>query len=464
MSKVLKVQGEPVLNFWDVKYGFSPLELYSQLESFISFAAVHCVPLPLQIVDLENQNRYIAEYVTKDFWYRILCRTEWPASGAIIDCFKNIVEDVIAEAAGLDDEEPNADRIKLISQAFDKELSDCKIYDKLRFIDKMCGNTDQIRKVICLLAISELSEMDVLKTEIHIWKNTFPDSNVGSGGINNLENKDFSTENDITFFQYEKEAILPVGNEPYRYWYYDSDAITPGAVIHTVRIEAKGNANQYAVLRIELYSEKDRSCVQSISLKKGEWRYCSVFQGKIIKFLPSISVSDDLCLMRKKYSEADITVMSNGAEDWSVDADDVSTFSAGSRNQGFLLIQNGRINSKFYKPAEDYFTRLQLDMITFPVIEVNINEKGYQLLLENGTVISDYDSTSIENAASLTSFGRTPFTKLSNGIKTSEIAVSNSKKSIAYIAENSDKDNVIFQADNNKVDILENDGSIVIHF
>lgn len=464
MYKTLKIHGEPILNFWDLTQEFSPIELYQQLESFVNFAAVHCLPIPLQTIDAKTGEKYNTKYLTKKFWLTVLRRSNWTIKTNVQDTFREIIDETIKAQINIDEktsdkEDLDEEQFKEISQVFEKELCECKIYEKLKSIEKFYKDTEQQRMVICLLVICELSEIDVLKTEDNLWK----ESNQNSADNNSIaQEKAQGTGSDISLFTYEKEAFLPTGNDIYRYWYHESDVLEPETKIHTVKIEAKGSLNQYATLKIELYRETDKKCIQRITLKKGEWRYCNVANGKIIKFLPSISLSDDLCLMREQYSASAITVISRDAESWSVDADGTSCFSAGSKSQGFLLVQNGKANYNFYKAAEDYFTKLQLDMVTLPVVEANITENGYRLLLEDGSVASNEKLCNTSKRVSLTTIGRLPLLKLPNDAKCFETVVSDSQKSIAFLTESQKKEKVIFQTAN--IDMQEKDGYIEVHF
>lgn len=474
MIKILKIYGEPIINYWDLKNAFAPLEIYKQLEAFTEFAAVHCVPLPLQITDPKTGGKYIAEYLTKQFWLDIFSIVNWKNDADIFSTFKTIVDDRVIKIADSDEFDSEEDGMDTLIGSFEKEIKECNIQEKLKHISDLCSGTNQYRKWICLLAISELAEIDVLQTENSLWKdetqpvkaknkipavhhdgmemkrNVKPESQKNASKA--VEKVEIS-KSDILYFNYDKEIKLLVGNEPFKYWYYDSDSLNSGEIIHTVRIEAQGSSNQYAVLKLELYSELSKSCIQRITLKKGEWVYCNVVHGKIIKFLPGISLSDDLCLLRSSYGEENIMVYSPDAEPWSININDISSFSAGNRRQGFLIVEDGKINYKFYKASADYFTKLQLDMVVLPVVEANVAEDGYELLLENGSVVSDCSKYERLGVVSLTPSGRRPFIRLKGPTKYSEVAISRSKKSVGILSDLPKRENVLFQSDNKKFKI-----------
>lgn len=380
--KRFKINQIPILNVLDLKNQFSPLAVYRELNGFKEFAAVHCVPLPLQLVGQEDGTCYNAECLTKEFWHRLLFRLDWPDKTPS-ECLALVLQEELDGLADGDQEERS-----VLADRLDKERADAALEEKLDWI-RTAAKTDA-RQTMLLLAICELAEIDPRRTAVSDW--------CKSEAVSGEAMKKSSVAEE---FPYEGVACLAAGSHVYKYWCYDDEKLEPGATIQTVRLEAKECENQYAVVRIELYRKATGTCLQSLTLGSGEFRYCTVCKGRIIRFLPSISVSDDLCLSRSDYRRADIQVRPKNGEAWSLEAEHVSCFSAGSRDAGFLLVQDGRVNVNFYKAAQDYVTRLQLEMLVMPVVEARVWEEGYELLLEDGTTVTNLPSGSRSGVVTL---------------------------------------------------------------
>ena len=171
--------------------------------------------------------------------------------------------------------------------------------------------------------------------------------------------------------------------------------------------------NKSAELTLELCAESDGTTIYALTLKQEEYIYCNAVDGRIIKFLPIISISEDLCIIRKKYASSELTIYQKDAESWTLDGDNVISFAAGNSSTGFLLVNNdGKINYIFYNPAKDFFVRAALDTISRPVVEAVINSKGYQLLLNDGTILSGYKFNQEAKVVSISPVGRAPFPEI----------------------------------------------------
>lgn len=429
----LRINGIPVLNVLDLKNLFSPLALYQELNTFEGFAAVHCVPLPLQLICQESGLRYNAECLTKAFWHRLLCRIDWP-NETQFECLKSVLNqelDLLAEG--------NQEERTVFANRLEKELTDAALAEKIDWI--MASAETDTRQTMVLLAICELAEIDPRKTAISDWRRPETASSAPTEKPSVAE-----------LFPYEGAAYLTAGSHVYKYWCYDSEKLKPGDTIQTVRLEARECDNQYAVVRIELYSEATGKCIQSLTLNSSEFRYCTVCGGRIVCFLPDISVSDDLCLSRSDYRNVDIQVRPRNGEAWTLNAEHVSCFSAGNKDTGFLLVQNGRVNTSFYKAAQDYITRLQLEMLMMPVVEVHVWEDGYELLLENGTTVTNLPSGSRDGVLTLGS--SLPLLTGHSGLR--EVALSQSGQSAAFLMAGSTKERVFFFGATEKFDVSKN--------
>ena len=112
--KRLRINHVPVLNVLDLRSLFSPLALYRELETFESFAAVHCVPPPLQLTSLERGTRYHAECLSKTFWHGLLRRVEWPEDGGTLaGCLVPLLNQELDRLSGGDKTE-RADRKSVV--------------------------------------------------------------------------------------------------------------------------------------------------------------------------------------------------------------------------------------------------------------------------------------------------------------------------------------------------------------
>lgn len=437
MINILRLHGKPILNFADLRNEFSAPELCEQMEAFLNFAAVHCVPLSSLLKDRETGERYPAEYLTKEFWQGVLRQEPWPGEADAWGCFRGIVESRTRE--WMEQDELDEESLPQL----EKEIADSRAEEKLLRISGLCEEGAGTRKVLSLLAVCELAEADALALEAGDWKSR------------RQREKTAGTPGGPELFLFERTACLPVGNEPCRYWYHDSDRLSPGAAIRTVKVEAAGSDNRYAVLRIELYSEQSGQCVQQISLRRGEYRYCNVSRGRIIKFLPSVCVSDELCLMRASYDAPALTVCPCGAEEWTLNTENTSSFSVGTKSQGFLLVREGKINSRFYRAAEDYFVRLKLDLIPLPVVESAVTPTGYALLLEDGSVVSGDSGERTDGAVSLSPAGRCPLLTV-EGRTDWEAAISPSGGSAAVLGGEGMRACVIFASDAKEFTVRQN--------
>ena len=450
MKKLFRINGTPVLNFVDLQKTFSPTAIYEQLEIYGNFAAVHCVPLPVLLTDQKSGNRYIARYLTKEFWYKILRSVQWKQdAGDVYACLDFFIRQEIEKRL----KEENDSGIK---EAVDKEMEDAQLHQKLCFIAESAEVGQDYRKAVLLLAISELAEKDARKVGAGDWKT--PDSTIEAS----QEQISGDAHSPAIPFPYEEIAYLTAGSQVYRYWYHDKDVLSPGEKIRTVKIEAKGSSNQYADVRIELYSEETGQCVQKITLEKGEYSYCNVAGGRVIKFLPAVSLSDDICLSRSDYGKSEITVSPKNGESWILNAENVTCFSAGTKEKGFLLIQGGKVNFHFYKDAEDYFTRLQLEIITVPVVEVLVSQQGYELLLEDGTTVTDTAKGVRKGVLTLNDMGRCPLPVVTDLPDFREAVFSETRESLAILRSGKEKENIYFADGNRKFRTRETETSIEI--
>ncbi|MBE6728110.1 MAG: hypothetical protein E7562_05645 [Ruminococcaceae bacterium] len=434
MRKILKLNDVSILNFVDLQKNFSPLDVYAQLPAFETFALVHCVPLVLQFaVDFDGEKiKKPAEYISKEFWYGIIkCRTFPQKCKSVKEGLNFFLEQKADEVVGIDRTYDYKEKWASINEKLGKVMSEineelevARIDEKIAFISKSVSldkTPESLLKVLVLLAICELSEVDATKQSFK--ENRI--EQVKEEGINN----------EISLFPYEKNAPLKASKTPYKFWYYGGNALENGGEISTVKIEAGACANSYYTVNIELYSDEDESLVQTLSLKPGESCYCNVVSGKIVKILPGISLSDDLCLIKRRNAVSDIKVLSKDSQEWVLNFENIACFSAGSKEQGFLLVQNGRIISNFYKPAEDYMTKLKLDMINKPVVEVKVTDNGYVILTQDGKVIFEKGGKAEAAVVSLDKYFGSSLKQPKSKDAYMQYALSDTQKSLALIDE-----------------------------
>ncbi len=375
--KKLKISGRPILNFYDLHNNFSPYELFAQIDLFTEFAEVHCQPLQAHVLGKP------VDFMSKDFWLKLLRLEDWPQAKSLDDLFTTIFYSIL----DIDEEDDDTGEGDKFSE---REIANANIMNKLNYIAENFGA--DFKNVIKILAICELAEVDVMTIEPSTWKNYNADEK-NSGEI-------------IDKISLKTTISLTPGARVYRFLYHDSEKLPEKATIRTVKIEAAKSLNQFAEVKIEIYSERRHECLHNFTLKQGEYIYCNSADDKVIKILPSYSRSEDFYLAREDYSKSEITVYPEGSESWKFNTDNVSSFAAGTKRDGFILVQDGRINHSFYEPAKDYFIRLKLDMISLPVVEAMINPDGYRILLSNGTVISRQSDAEAKNVISLSSEGR----------------------------------------------------------
>lgn len=510
MMKTLRINGKPILNFLDLQSHFSPSELYRQLEVFEGFAAVHCVPLPLLLTSRESGKRYHAEYLSKEFWHGLLRCVDWPEESSPWECACALMQRLLrplevkqeealaATQENLEKLQSNIEQqkemivqleaeqeealavareeleelqsdikqqnqtIAQLQETHQKEMAeglerlrneqaDAELENKLRFIERTAGVEQDCRKAMLLLAVCELAEIDPRKTAPSDWRTPEEVSQNSSGAPVETAGED------PVLFPYEQTAYLATGSQA-KYWHHDSETLNPGAKIQTVRLEAKASENQYAVARIELYSEKTGRRVQSVVLNSGEFRYCTVSCGRIIRFLPAISISDDLCLFRPDYKSPAVQVRPKNGESWTLDAEHITCFSTGPKGTGFLLIQDGRVNTIFYKPAENYITRLQLEMLMLPAVEVRVCREGYEVLLEDGTTVSSFPGGNRSGVSTL--FPALPEVRGLPDVQ--EAALSETGHSAAALCSTGAQERICFNGADKAFQICEDGGTSIL--
>lgn len=398
---ILKINGHAVLNFLDLQEHFSPWAIWEQQEAYVSFVRVHSLPLTVWQVR-ENGVCQPLQYIGKAFWLdlleRNLCGTTFPDGKDISECLDALIHEKYKEDLQKEDAAGHLEQERLAQ----------RIDEKLRYIvsgAKLGETLEDAQTAILLLAICQLAEMDAEKQDFQRW--TEPARIDTAEPASGKESKKFqdgptleaahetvaAMGQDINDFPQADRVSLKTRTQPYCYWYHTQDKLA-GKKIKTVRVEAiagERNGGQVTLL----LCRPDGSQAQKVELQAGEYRDCTVSDGKLIAFLPTMSISSTLCMMRRNYRSSEIRIIPRNASERLLNADaetarKITSFSAGDNiKDGFLYIRNGRLIKAYYKPAENYTIRQNLDLIDDRLVEVRLIPDGYILLTEYGEVISN---------------------------------------------------------------------------
>lgn len=385
---ILKINDHIVLNIVDLQEHFYPWEIYDQREAFEVFAQVHCCPLTIWIKG-ENGAMDAARYLDKHFWLELLRQKsdmEHREDHTPMDLIQGYLDKMLG---GEIQKEEAAKRVR-------QEISALSLADKLEHI---CSSADltvgEAETAVSLLALCELAEIDARKQDFHRW---LPPVEAAQEQHDDVEQRlgqeqDLPvqvTAGEVSDFPEVDKVVLRTRREPYRFRYHEADTLESGT-IKTVRLEASSRDGQE--LRVELCRE-DGSVVQTLEMKAGEYRDCNVANHRMICVLPTLSISDTLCVARKNYASTEITIIPRDATEWTLNMDaatekKISGFAAGDNvKEGFLYLRSGRLMKGFYKPNENYGIRQQLEMVEDKLVEVRLAEGCYELLTEHGEIIS----------------------------------------------------------------------------
>lgn len=402
MKSRLRLNNTPIWHLIDLQKAFSPLELYEQLPEFLQFATVHCKILESK---LKNENgTYKAVYITKEFWLDILNCKQWPKEHSA-SCLQFFLTSLLEkENEGIAQE----DKRQEIKKAVEAEAYDAQLEKKLNHIctdGKLLASSP---KAIMLLAICEIAEVDARAYHF-----------VPADGSKVVS---YGQKQPVLFPQQDEVVYAP--NTNYCFYYHDEETLAADARIRTVTIKAKpstkGNQNKYNQLVIELYSQKENRCVQTVNLKPGTFRRCNVANGRIIKFLPDIGVERGCFLYRKELSSSELTVKAeNRTEKLSLDG--LTTFAPLSAQDGCLLVCDGRINTAKCNVALDWTKTMKLQT-SLKVVELAWAGRSLCALTETGNVytlmryahgVCQWEPVVIKqpnmtNCASLTAMTRAP--------------------------------------------------------
>jgi len=475
MRNIFSINGTGILTLKDLQREFSPWDIYSTLADFVSFVSIHSQPLPIKL-SYKDDNGLTwedATYFNKDFWIALLNVRDWSQEPSALKLMNMFIEEIALVNSGAKD---SFDKDKNIGIDTEKKKDKCIDYNKektaiiaeykaldiekkLQHIVKTARLNDSpqnSRISIVLLAICELSEVNALDYSFSKIESQETLSNDNPYGTKDTKASAISaskqaTEEDshISEFPSINDISLLTRDIPYKYWYHSSNKLEPGEIIKTVCVRAKAGSNKYASVIIQLYDDVSNKCVHTLTLASNEYRYCNVAGGKIIKFLPTISMSPDTYLCRSDLTKSAISVCVEGATEWTLDENNIASFGVANNNDGFVLVQNSKLNTVFYKKANDYITKMMMSLIVDPVVEIQLTENGYKVLTSKGETFSNIPSyTPEQKIISLDDYSRYPIpkTNLSQSDETTEISLGHTRDCIMIRSKNSKKNIVFFRS------------------
>lgn len=460
---MLKLNNQIILNAWDFQKDFSPWEAFRQLEDVIGFARVHCQKLAVVLHGREDSRGgtvqtsaaecYGASYLNKPFWIGILEDGSNPASWkysdkSVKDCFQDILKARFEEYSS-----PEQNKALL------REIEDARIDEKLQHIVSSGKLTDsqEIRTAVILLALCELAEADVFTQSFLRWKvepvkpQAIPEHQKGKP--QRIDSLTSSVQRVQAELLPDVEVLrLETRGTPYAFFYYEQEVLEKGHILRATRLEAVMGQDKSRRLTIQLVHPQTNQVIMSAVLNAGDFRDCTAVDGKIVKLLPTMAISKNLCVARKQRSEQ-FEVVPFGSDLWTVDMDpdkarSITCLAAGDdQEQGFLFVGGGKVITTFFKPCEDYFVRMEMQMITDTIVEVQIEPEGYCLLTNYGRVLSNIPRwRGQKNLVSLSEFGRKPDFTIENMEQAAEVVLNETQDSLA-VRDKHGKMDVVFADD-----------------
>lgn len=388
MKRIFRLNGKALLNYTDYKKVFDPLAAFEQLDSFLPFATVHLVPLPL-VFKIQDGSFAAAKFWDKYFWYQVLEDVLTAPRAIAADFLDNKMKDQIEEKKTSYSNEYMG-KGNEVSGLASKEKKELQVKEKLDYVRKYVkDNIMDESKSLCLLAICEISDEDIRNYDLK------KEMNQTSVKPEDVKITDFP-KGDV--FQLEARTA------PYKFRNLGGSSLPKDGKIRTVKIKAKGNADNETSVIIQLYDNK--KLVQTVKLESGEYRFANVCNGAVIKFLPTISVNKCLCVYRKNYYDDCFLAEPLGEESFELDisGEDISMISAGYNVGSYAYIIEGNvvfsdsyINRLDYNAKTAIDTNLEIIREYSKAVEVEMLENnGYVILLEDGSVMSSNENISVK--------------------------------------------------------------------
>lgn len=404
---MLKMNNYTILNAFDLKEHFSAWDALAQLEEAAAFVRIHCLPLVTVLKSRPGEGnakynasgQYAAVYLEKSFWLGILAKgmkpADWEITGEnVIGCMQAVLKEAFSKEEMAPDE---AERLQ-------QEYADAMIGEKLLHIaasGKLTDSREDVQTTVLLLALCELAEVDVFQYSFQRWDEERPKPPFPGAEYEKAEHPCEKEEKNQECEPVQAEELpnvaalqLKARRKPYSFCCYARDELNAGDQIRVVRIDACAGRDPYGKVAVRLVHPETKQILRTVEIPAGEYRDCTAVNGRIIKFLPTMAVSKNLCVVRNP-AEGCFEVVPFGSNAWRVGMDpnkarSVTCLAAGDvQEQGFLFVADGKVISSFYKPAEDHGVRMDLQMIFDTIVEAAIEPEGYCLLTGAGTVISD---------------------------------------------------------------------------
>ena len=430
---MLKLSGRFILNLRDLQKKCDPLEILNQKDDFAAFAEVHCVPLPI-IFQINEKKYEQAEWLTKEFWNYLLkdesIFEEIKAGNkAAAELYEEIITTLCisyyerkeriqrlketAQINEIDRKKPWNYYVDICiekeKQARQEQKEEFTKEDELelrQYLDFFVSkeNIEKIKREISLAAIQQQIEVFLKKDACQSMDmKTIIEA---TAVIMLLEIKaqdaifkkkaQIEQQSGPQYMMMAKEdrvVQLTTSSRPYLYYLFEEDRLPEKVKIETVRIEAGIGRNQFEKVIIQLYSEREQKVLFEVSMNKGEYRHCNIIQGKIIKFLPTMSIGGNSWAYRRYYSSGDIRMGGKNQENEIIleYGKEVSCFSVG--DSGALFIKDGKLIAQRYIPYQQnrYITD-EIDALDYEnFVEAVVMEQGYVFLSENGVTYSNVE-------------------------------------------------------------------------
>lgn len=373
---MLRLNNKPIWNLTDLKREFDPIQLYNCRKEFEHFANVHCMVLSARLAN-DSDEACDAYYLTKDFWREILKSEPEPEKDAKAFLWEFLNKKIEEE---LGDSRNEAQLSKLRNE-MEKEISISMLDKKIEHIIKNIEATDGGLSVVHLLAICEISETDardyafVVTTETESVLTKEQQSDINTFDLCGCASNMIRT------------VRLKASKYTYKYYIYEKESLDNTDFINTVKLEAITDINKYNQVTIELYNSR-KSFVGKFSIKPGEHRYITIADGKLIRILPAINISNGCCVYRGGYGSDIVKILKGNLPARTVAKFKPESFVALNEKNGAILICDGSVITNYCNIESDYRTKLLLDtaLVKLNVVEINNTGEVVEVLTTDGKV------------------------------------------------------------------------------
>lgn len=462
---MLRLCGHSIVNLNDLREYGNFWQIYNQKEIFYRFAEIHCLPITLMLEDGRDAV-YLDKKFWLDFLKRLAGNTNMDSKQLSVneyeECildrciaryeeeerksqFTNVGLDIIPEDVSkwqsyielainnllksghsnkIKKEEEEEIRSELSEPFFaseeDKqcvrtEISQLHIVRKIKLILERAKEFEgNCRLVLICLSIHMLTEIDILEFDFEN-KAIMPKEGVKvkddtvshlpiDQQIGKKESVKLSTPMETIGTQAlrERSELLNCRKQPYIWLLYESDTLQERSVIQTVKVEAVKSEDAFGNACIQIYSESQQAIVFEFFLRPGEYRHCNITNGKVICFLPTMSISHDRCVYRPHYYSGDLVVKKKDAEeDMRLNyGTDISDMCAGK--DGEIYLRKGQILAgRYLLKMKNRRVESILDTVSEEFVEVELVDNGFLLLTNKGKICSNLQEWDGQSVISL---------------------------------------------------------------